>query len=277
MHTDLARDPAARRRRCPGWCPGRRPDSARTARHRSRCRVPAATMPHDARCSSVRAVAVDPGEPVVTERHSGQIEARIRGVHHPGQPGKGQVTAQNAVRTAAGQARRTACVCGPWVNRSSPAATWVLHYPVDLCAELSATSGSVLPAMSWCDALRRMEYRGYDSAGIAVLDGNGGMTVHRRAGRLANLDDALASADPSSLHGPVRARPHPLGHARPSHRPQRPPAPRTAPARSRWSTTGSSRTTPPCAHELEADGVEFASDTDTEVAVHLVGLQYRYG
>ena len=37
------------------------------------------------------------------------------------------------------------------------------------------------------DALRRMEYRGYDSAGIALVDGAGGLTVRRRAGRLANL------------------------------------------------------------------------------------------
>ena len=37
------------------------------------------------------------------------------------------------------------------------------------------------------DALRRMEYRGYDSAGIALIDGNGGLTVRRRAGRLASM------------------------------------------------------------------------------------------
>ena len=35
------------------------------------------------------------------------------------------------------------------------------------------------------DALRRMEYRGYDSSGIALLDGHGGLAVRRRAGRLA--------------------------------------------------------------------------------------------
>jgi hypothetical protein len=35
------------------------------------------------------------------------------------------------------------------------------------------------------DALRRMEYRGYDSAGVAVVDGRGTLTVCRRAGRLA--------------------------------------------------------------------------------------------
>ena len=44
------------------------------------------------------------------------------------------------------------------------------------------------------DALRRMEYRGYDSAGIALLDGHGALTVRRRAGRLVNLEAALTPA-----------------------------------------------------------------------------------
>src|SRR5215207_7772433 len=57
------------------------------------------------------------------------------------------------------------------------------------------------------DALRRMEYRGYDSAGVALLDGNGGLTVRRRAGRLANLEAALD--DSASLAGSTG-----LGHTR---------------------------------------------------------------
>src|SRR6476661_859571 len=51
------------------------------------------------------------------------------------------------------------------------------------------------------DALRRMEYRGYDSAGVALDNGRGTLTVRRRAGRLANLEAALDATDPVALSG----------------------------------------------------------------------------
>jgi glutamine---fructose-6-phosphate transaminase (isomerizing) len=125
-------------------------------------------------------------------------------------------------------------------------------------------------------ALRRMEYRGYDSAGIAVVDGNGDMTVHRRAGRLANLDEALESADPSSLEGHTG-----LGHTRwathgrPTDRNAHPH--RDASGKIAVVHNGIIENYVTLRRELEAAGVEFASDTDTEVVVQLVGLQYRSG
>src|SRR5690348_4875696 len=38
------------------------------------------------------------------------------------------------------------------------------------------------------DGLRRLEYRGYDSAGVAILDGEGELVTEKRAGKLANLE-----------------------------------------------------------------------------------------
>jgi glucosamine--fructose-6-phosphate aminotransferase (isomerizing) len=126
------------------------------------------------------------------------------------------------------------------------------------------------------DALRRMEYRGYDSSGVALVDGNGGLTVRRRAGRLANLEAALAETDASSMVGSTG-----LGHTRwathgrPTDRNAHPH--RDVTGRIAVVHNGIIENFAALRTELEAAGVEFASDTDTEVAVHLVSQQYRDG
>jgi len=126
------------------------------------------------------------------------------------------------------------------------------------------------------DALRRMEYRGYDSSGLALLDGHGGLVVRRRAGRLANLEEALAETDPATLAGTAG-----LGHTRwathgrPTDRNAHPH--RDAAGKLAVVHNGIIENFATLRHELEAAGVELASDTDTEVAVHLVARAYHEG
>src|SRR5215216_4898591 len=129
-------------------------------------------------------------------------------------------------------------------------------------------SKPVVPVL--IDALRRMEYRGYDSAGVAVVSPEG-ISLRRSAGKLVNLENTIRNEPLDGLYG--------LGHTR-------------------WATHG--RPTEENAHphrdctgrivvvhngiienyldlkkQLQKEGHKFVTETDTEIVAHLVEREWQ--
>lgn len=121
------------------------------------------------------------------------------------------------------------------------------------------------------EGLSRLEYRGYDSAGVALMDESGQIAIRRSVGKLQNLRSALEKAPLSGLVG--------IGHTR-------------------WATHGAATEAnahphvagpvavvhngiienfAPLRDELRAGGAVFASDTDTEVIAQLCAQFLAHG
>ncbi|HET7831023.1 MAG TPA: glutamine--fructose-6-phosphate transaminase (isomerizing) [Candidatus Limnocylindrales bacterium] len=121
------------------------------------------------------------------------------------------------------------------------------------------------------EGLRRLEYRGYDSAGIALVDEEGDLFVEKKAGKLANLTDAMANGTPHATIGLAHTRW--ATHGRPNDLNAHP----------HQDCTGSITVIHNGIIEnfrelrdgLEARGHTLQSETDTEAIAHLVEEAYE--
>lgn len=119
------------------------------------------------------------------------------------------------------------------------------------------------------EGLRRLEYRGYDSAGLAVLAENGHVEIRRQVGRLEHLARLVAERPPMgrvgightrwATHGPVTP-----GNAHPHCDPRR---------RVVVVHNGIVENDQSLRRWLTGEGHSFASDTDSEVLAHLIALE----
>jgi len=120
------------------------------------------------------------------------------------------------------------------------------------------------------DALKRLEYRGYDSAGVATLE-HGSLTRRRAEGKLKNLELKLAREPLSGTIG--------IGHTRwATHgRPTENNAHPHATDRLAVVHNGIIENFRELRRELEGKGAKFATETDSEVVAHLVTEELKHG
>jgi glutamine---fructose-6-phosphate transaminase (isomerizing) len=120
------------------------------------------------------------------------------------------------------------------------------------------------------DALKRLEYRGYDSAGIATLEGEA-LERRRAEGKLRNLEQKLTREPLKGTIGIGHTRW--ATHGRPSEQNAHP----HATERLAVVHNGIIENFRELREELEKSGAEFASETDTEVVAHLVSREMSKG
>ena len=121
------------------------------------------------------------------------------------------------------------------------------------------------------EGLRRLEYRGYDSAGIALVDDGGDLFVEKKAGKLANLRAAIADRTPHAAIGLAHTRW--ATHGRPNDLNAHPH--RDCTGQITVIHNGIIENFRELRDGLEARGHRLASETDTEALAHLVEESYQ--
>ncbi|MCX6854884.1 MAG: glutamine--fructose-6-phosphate transaminase (isomerizing) [Verrucomicrobia bacterium] len=121
------------------------------------------------------------------------------------------------------------------------------------------------------DGLSRLEYRGYDSAGIALLNGSPDVTIIKRAGRIANLREAVGELNPTGSAGISHTRW--ATHGAPTDENAHPH--RDQSGKLVLVHNGVIENYQTLRDQLIAQGDTFESQTDTEVLAHLVGRYFE--
>ncbi len=121
------------------------------------------------------------------------------------------------------------------------------------------------------EGLKRLEYRGYDSAGIALLDDAGDLFVEKRAGKLVNLQTAIADRTPHAVIGLAHTRW--ATHGRPNDLNAHPHQDCTGEIT--VIHNGIIENFRELRDELEVRGHTLTSETDTEALAHLIEEAYQ--
>lgn len=122
------------------------------------------------------------------------------------------------------------------------------------------------------EGLRRLEYRGYDSAGVAVLDGEGNLTRERQIGKVQALSDAIKSNPLTGSTGIAHTRWATHGGVTQANA-----HPHFSTERIAVVHNGIIENYETLRQELSAKGYEFGSDTDTETIAHTVHEHVKQG
>ncbi|MDV3504621.1 glutamine--fructose-6-phosphate transaminase (isomerizing) [Marinobacter sp. M-5] len=120
------------------------------------------------------------------------------------------------------------------------------------------------------EGLHRLEYRGYDSAGMAIIDGDNAVHRAREVGKVAALADAISTKALQGTLGIAHTRW--ATHGEPSKLNAHP---HMSGDRLAIVHNGIIENYQELRDELKADGFEFTSQTDTEVVAHLIEKHYR--